>query len=90
MPRRQRRSIGNGTSGPVPEAEDAYILQFCSGAPPTDFHFWLEAASARPIDVVFVGHYIEVVTPEMAEFVRTLPDWFALTSCVSTLASMQI
>lgn len=84
------RSIGNGTHGPVPEAEDAYILQLCSGTPPANFHFWLEAESDRPIDVVFVGHYIEVVTPEMAEFMDAMPSWFAFMSCASTLASMQI
>ena len=33
------RSMGNGISGPVVEAEDAYILQFCSGTvrPTTTF-----------------------------------------------------
>jgi hypothetical protein len=74
----------------VPEAEDAYILQFCSGAAPANFHFWLEAESAQPIDVVFVGHYIEAVTPAMRELMDALPEWFAFMSCVSTLASMQI
>ncbi|KAF4132237.1 Peptidase family M28 [Phytophthora infestans] len=83
-------SMGNGVSGPVVEAEDAYILQFCSGTVPSSYHFWIEAESNNPIDVAFVGHYLEVTTPEMKEFMDVLPSWTVVASAVSTWTKMQI
>ncbi|KUF89929.1 hypothetical protein AM588_10006339 [Phytophthora nicotianae] len=83
-------SMGNGVSGPVVEAEDAYILQFCSGAVPSSYHFWIEAESNKPIDVAFVGHFLEVTTPEMKEFTDVLPSWTVVASAVSTWTKMQI
>ncbi|OWZ00919.1 Endoplasmic reticulum metallopeptidase [Phytophthora megakarya] len=83
-------SMGNGISGPVVEAEDAYILQFCSGVVPSIYHFWIEAESIKPIDVAFVGHFLEVTTPEMKEFYDVLPSWTVVASAVSTWTKMQI
>ncbi|KAE8878843.1 Endoplasmic reticulum metallopeptidase 1 [Phytophthora fragariae] len=83
-------SMGNGVSGPVVEAEDAYILQFCSGTVPSSYHFWIEAESNKPIDVAFVGHFLEVTTPEMKEFSDVLPSWTVVASAVSTWTKMQI
>ncbi|KAL4114456.1 hypothetical protein PRIC2_014393 [Phytophthora ramorum] len=83
-------SMGNGVSGPVIEAEDAYILQFCSGTVPSSYHFWIEAESKKPIDVAFVGHFLEVTTPEMKEFNDALPSWTVVASAVSTWTKMQI
>ncbi|KAG7383940.1 Endoplasmic reticulum metallopeptidase 1 [Phytophthora pseudosyringae] len=83
-------SMGNGVSGPVAEAEDAYILQFCSGTVPSSYHFWIEAESNKPIDVAFVGHFLEVTTPEMKEFSDVLPSWTVVASAVSTWTKMQI
>ena len=84
------RSMGNGMSGPAAEAEDAYILQFCSGTVPSNYHFWIEAESNRSIDVVFIAHYLELITPEMTEFSDALPSWTATSSAVSTWTKMQI
>ncbi|KAJ8574592.1 hypothetical protein ON010_g4619 [Phytophthora cinnamomi] len=83
-------SMGNGVSGPVAEAEDAYILQFCSGTVPSSYHFWIEAEGDKPIDVAFVGHFLEVTTPEMKEFSDVLPPWTVVASAVSTWTKMQI
>ncbi|RLN05778.1 hypothetical protein BBO99_00002838 [Phytophthora kernoviae] len=83
-------SMGNGINGPVPEAEDAYILQFCSGTVPSTYHFWIEAESNKPIDVAFVGHFLEVTTPEMKEFSDVLPSWTVVAQAVSTWTAMQI
>ncbi|POM58399.1 Endoplasmic reticulum metallopeptidase [Phytophthora palmivora] len=83
-------SMGNGNSGPVVEAEDAYILQFCSGIVPSIYHFWIEAESSNPIDVAFVGHYLEITTPEMKEFSDVLPSWTVVAAAVSTWTKMQI
>ncbi|KAG1698276.1 hypothetical protein DVH05_015265 [Phytophthora capsici] len=83
-------SMGNGVSGPVAEAEDAYILQFCSGTVPSSYHFWIEAESNKPIDVAFVGHFLEVTTPEMKQFSDALPSWAVVASAVSTWTKMQI
>ncbi|CAI5744335.1 unnamed protein product [Peronospora destructor] len=83
-------SLGNGDSGPVVEAEDAYILQFCSGTVPSTYHFWIEAESNKPIDVAFVGHYLAITTPEMKEFSDALPSWAVATSTVSTWTKLQI
>uniref|UniRef100_M4C1N7 Uncharacterized protein n=1 Tax=Hyaloperonospora arabidopsidis (strain Emoy2) TaxID=559515 RepID=M4C1N7_HYAAE len=74
------RSMGNGISGPVVEAEDAYILQFCSGTVPSNYHFWIEAESNKSIDVVFVAHYLELITPEMTEFLDALPSWTVVSA----------
>ncbi|GMF25034.1 unnamed protein product [Phytophthora lilii] len=84
------KSMGNGVSGPVAEAEDAYILQFCSGTVPSTYHFWIEAESNNPIDVAFVGHYLEVTTSEMKEFFDVLPSWTVVASAVSTWTKVQI
>lgn len=82
--------MGDGVSGPVAEAEDAYILQFCSGTVPSSYHFWIEAVSNSSIDVAFVGHYLEQTTPEMQEFSDALPSWVAVASTVSTWTKVQI
>ncbi|CEG35116.1 endoplasmic reticulum [Plasmopara halstedii] len=83
-------SMGNGVSGPVAEAEDAYILQFCSGIVPASYQFWIEAESNEPINVAFVGHFLEATTSEMNEFASVLPTWTTLASAVSTWTTMQI
>lgn len=85
------RSIGNGINGPIPESTDhSYILQFCSGTTPSNFHFWIEAESNEPIHAVVVGHFLEVTTPEMKEFKEALPSWVTTSQAVSTWTSMQI
>ena len=84
------RSMGNGISGPVVEAEDAYILQFCSGTVPSNYHFWIEAESNKSIDVVFVAHYLELITPEMTEFLDALPSWTVVSAFASTWTKLQI
>ncbi|CAH0474874.1 unnamed protein product [Peronospora belbahrii] len=83
-------SWGNGSSAPAVEAEDAYILQFCSGTVPSNYHFWIEAESNKPIDVAFVGHYLEATTPEIKEFSDPIPSWAVITSAVSTWTKLQI
>lgn len=88
--RNVHRSIGNGMNGPVPESDDSYILQFCSGTSPSNFHFWIEAESDRSIDAVVVGHFLEVWTPEMNEFKNALPSWMTTMDGVSTWSTMQI
>ncbi|KAI9911750.1 hypothetical protein PsorP6_009695 [Peronosclerospora sorghi] len=84
-------SMGNnGASGLVAEANDAYIFQFSSGSVPSRYHFWIEATSNQPIDVVFVGHYLEATTPELEEFSQALPIWTVASSLVSTWKKMEI
>ncbi|GAB9475395.1 hypothetical protein Gpo141_00012493 [Globisporangium polare] len=83
-------SIGNGIDGPAPESDDTYILQFCSGTTPSNFHFWIEAESNTPIEAVVVGHFIEVLTPEMKEFKSALPSWMVTMDAVSTWRTMQL
>lgn len=83
-------SIGNGINGPAPESNDTYILQFASGTPPSNFHFWIEAESDRPINAVVVAHYIEALTPAIEEFQNAMPPWVTYCQSVSTWRSVQI
>ncbi|KAF1322444.1 Endoplasmic reticulum metallopeptidase 1, partial [Globisporangium splendens] len=84
------KSIGNGVNGPVPESDESYILQFCTGTAPSNFHFWIEAESDRPIDAVIVGHFLDVLTPEMREFKDALPSWMTTMDGVSSWKTVQI
>ncbi|TDH69130.1 hypothetical protein CCR75_003182 [Bremia lactucae] len=83
-------SMGKDISGPISEAGEAYLLQFCSGIVPSSYQFWIEAEGNEPIDVAYVGHYLEVTTPEMKEFADVLPSWTVVASAVSTWTKMQI
>ncbi|DBA04872.1 TPA: hypothetical protein N0F65_006874 [Lagenidium giganteum] len=83
-------SIGNGRNGPVPESNDTYILQFSSGTPPSSFHFWIEAEGSEPIGVVYVGHFLENMTPEAEEMLAALPSWTNAPAAVSTWTAMEI
>ncbi|KAF1790355.1 Peptidase M28 [Phytophthora cactorum] len=51
-----------------------------TGTVPSSYHFWIEAESNKPIDVAFVGHFLEVTTPEMKEFTNVLPSWTVVAS----------
>ncbi|GAB9475391.1 hypothetical protein Gpo141_00012490, partial [Globisporangium polare] len=83
-------SIGNGIDGPAPESDDTYILQFCSGTSPSTFHFWIEATTDAPIEVIVVGHFVELSTPEMDELREALPSWVATKETVSTWSTIRI
>ena len=72
----------------MPTADgETYVLYFSTGQPPASFHFWLEAESDAPIELVVVGHYLEQVTSEMRELMTALPTWVDPTHSVSTWTS---
>ncbi|KAI9905941.1 hypothetical protein PsorP6_013637 [Peronosclerospora sorghi] len=50
----------------------------------------IEAKPNQPIDVVFVGHYLETTTPELKKFFDSLPFCTLAISLVSTWAKKQI
>jgi hypothetical protein len=83
-------SVGNGVDGPVPSSDSkTYLLQFSTGRPPSWFHFWIEAESSNPIPVTYVGHHINITTPEI-ESIGVLPSWIEMVSFASTWGYKEI
>jgi hypothetical protein len=76
-------SIGNGTESVPPREKECYILYFASGNVPSEFNFWIEAVSDKPIAVTLAGHYLDVSTPLLREMQLNLPLWALARTTVS-------